>query len=123
MGVHLIDVRLIGVYFMGVYLTGVRLPGVHHRMQPFYPRRPYVFAAFGGRWLDVAFLFLALSGNLALGPIAPGRRPLIPSTLGHKEGVGNAFNSSAMVLGAPRFSLPGHFDVAGNLCTRKIYPR
>jgi hypothetical protein len=30
---------------------------------------------------------------------------------GHREGVGNAFNSSAMVLGAPRFGLPGHFEV------------
>ena len=34
--------------------------------------RTYVFAAFGGRWPGVAFLILALSGNLALGPIAPG---------------------------------------------------
>jgi hypothetical protein len=40
---------------------------------------------------------------------------------GHREGVGNAFNSSAMVLGAPRFDLPGHFDVAGDLCAGKIY--
>src|SRR5271170_7927539 len=40
---------------------------------------------------------------------------------GHGEGVGNAFNSSAMVLGAPRFGLPGHFDAAGDLCAGKIY--
>jgi hypothetical protein len=30
---------------------------------------------------------------------------------GHREGVGNAFNSSAMVLGAPRFGLPDQFEV------------
>ena len=40
---------------------------------------------------------------------------------GHREGVGNAFNSSAMVLGAPRFGLPGRVDVAGELCAGKIY--
>jgi hypothetical protein len=34
--------------------------------------RTYVFAAFGGRWPGVIFLILALSGKLALGPIAPG---------------------------------------------------
>jgi hypothetical protein len=32
----------------------------------------HVIAAFGGRWAGVAFLILALSGKLALGPIAPG---------------------------------------------------
>jgi hypothetical protein len=32
----------------------------------------HVIAAFGGRWPSVAFLILALSGKLALGPIAPG---------------------------------------------------
>ena len=36
--------------------------------------RMYVFAAFGGRWPGVAFLILALSGNLTLGPIARGSR-------------------------------------------------
>jgi hypothetical protein len=40
--------------------------------------------------------------------------------LEHREGVGNVFNS-VMVLGAPRFSLPGHFDAAGDLCAGKIY--
>ena len=40
---------------------------------------------------------------------------------GHREGVGNAFNSSAMVLGAPKFGLSGHFDAAGDLCAGKIY--
>jgi hypothetical protein len=35
--------------------------------------RTYVFAAFDGRWPGVTFLILALSGKLALGPIAPGR--------------------------------------------------
>jgi hypothetical protein len=35
----------------------------------------HVIAAFGGRWPGVAFLILALSGKLALGPIAPGTRP------------------------------------------------
>jgi hypothetical protein len=39
----------------------------------------------------------------------------------YKEGVGNTFNSGAIVLGAPRFNLPDHFDGAGNLYTRKIY--
>jgi hypothetical protein len=34
--------------------------------------RTYVFAAFDGRWPGVTFLILALSGKLALGPIAPG---------------------------------------------------
>jgi hypothetical protein len=34
--------------------------------------RIYVFAAFDGRWPGVTFLIFALSGNLALGPIAPG---------------------------------------------------
>ena len=29
-------------------------------------------SAFGGRSPDVAFLFLALTGNLALAPVAPG---------------------------------------------------
>jgi hypothetical protein len=36
--------------------------------------RIYVFAAFDGRWPGVTFLILALSGKLALGPIAPGKR-------------------------------------------------
>jgi hypothetical protein len=36
--------------------------------------RTYVFAAFDGRWPGVTFLILALSGKLALGPIAPGSR-------------------------------------------------
>jgi hypothetical protein len=35
--------------------------------------RTYVFAAFDGRWPRVTFLILALSGKLALGPIAPGK--------------------------------------------------
>jgi hypothetical protein len=35
--------------------------------------RTYVFAAFDGRWPGVTFLVLALSGKLALGPIALGR--------------------------------------------------
>jgi hypothetical protein len=34
--------------------------------------RTYVFAAFDGRWPGITFLILALSGKLALGPIAPG---------------------------------------------------
>jgi hypothetical protein len=34
--------------------------------------RTYVFAAFDGRWPGIIFLILALSGKLALGPIAPG---------------------------------------------------
>jgi hypothetical protein len=34
--------------------------------------RTYVFAAFDGRWPRLTFLILALSGKLALGPIAPG---------------------------------------------------
>jgi hypothetical protein len=59
-GVHLTGVYLTGVHFTGVYLMGVHFMGVHHRMQPFYLSRTYVFAAFG---------------NLALGPIAPGRSP------------------------------------------------
>jgi hypothetical protein len=72
-GVHLTGVHLMGVYLTGVHFTGVYLIGVHHRMQPFYHIRTYVFTAFDGRWPDVAFLFLVLSGNLVLGPIAPGR--------------------------------------------------
>ena len=35
--------------------------------------RTYVFAAFDGRWPGVTFLILALSGKLALGPVAPGK--------------------------------------------------
>jgi hypothetical protein len=73
MGVHLMGVYLTGVHFTGVYLMGVHLMGVHHRMQPFYHIRTYVFTAFDGRWPDVVFLFLVLSGNLVLGPITPGR--------------------------------------------------
>jgi hypothetical protein len=46
--------------------------GMHDRMQPFLLSRTYVFAAFGGPWPGVAFLILALSGNLTLGPITPG---------------------------------------------------
>ena len=110
--------HLMGVYFMGVHLTSVHLIGmylIHQRMQPFYLSRTYVFTAFGGHWPDVAFLVLAL------GPIAPPVEALIPSTLGHREGVGNTFNGSAIVLGALRFGLPGHFDVAGDLCAGKIY--
>jgi uncharacterized protein YjbI with pentapeptide repeats len=72
-GVHLMGVYLTGVHFTGVYLTGVYLMGVHHKMQPFYLSHTYVFTAFDGRRPDVAFLFLALSSNLVLGPIAPGR--------------------------------------------------
>jgi hypothetical protein len=40
---------------------------------------------------------------------------------GYKERVRNAFNNSAMVLCAPRFSLPGYFEVAGDLYVGKIY--
>jgi hypothetical protein len=58
MGVYLTDVHLMRVShrrdFTGVYLTGVHLTGVHHMMQTFYLGRTYVFAAFGGRWPDVA---------------------------------------------------------------------
>jgi hypothetical protein len=32
--------------------------------------RTYVFTAFDGRWPGVTFLILALSGTLALGPVA-----------------------------------------------------
>jgi hypothetical protein len=45
--------------------------GVYHEMQAVLLSRTYVFAAFGGRCSGVAFLILALSGKLALGPIAP----------------------------------------------------
>ena len=64
-------VYLTGVHFTGVYLMDVHFMGVHHRMQPFYLSLTYVFAAFGGRWPDAAFLILALSGNLTLGPYYP----------------------------------------------------
>src|SRR5271168_2773603 len=68
---------------MGVYLMGVRLERVPHGRAPraciswactsgVYLGRTYVIAAFGGRWPGVAFLILALSGKLALGPIASG---------------------------------------------------
>jgi hypothetical protein len=40
--------------------------------------RTYVFAAFDGRWPGVTFLILALSGKLALGPIAPGTSASAP---------------------------------------------
>ena len=71
MGVYLTGVHFTGVYLTGVHFAGVYLMGVHHRMQPFYLSRTYVFAAFGGRWPDAAFLILALSGNLTLGPYYP----------------------------------------------------
>ena len=32
------------------------------------------------------------------------------------------FNSSAMVLGAPRLGLPGYFDITGDSYTGKIIP-
>jgi hypothetical protein len=72
-GVHLTGVHLMGVYLTGVHFTGVYLIGVHHRMQPFYHIHTYVFTTFNGRWPNVAFLFLVLSDNLILGPIAPDR--------------------------------------------------
>ena len=39
---------------------------------------------------------------------------------GYGKGVGNALNSSAMVLCAPRFDPPGHFEATGDLCAGKI---
>ena len=87
-GVYLLGVRLIGraphcVYLTGVYVMGMHLIGMHliglyimgvHRIQSFLLGRTYVFAAFGGRWPGVAFLILALSGNLALYPSGPPHR-------------------------------------------------
>jgi hypothetical protein len=67
MGMHLMGAYFMGVYLMGVYFMGVHLMGVYYRMQPFYLSRTYVIAAFGGRWPDVAFLFLAPSGNFSAG--------------------------------------------------------
>ena len=72
-GVHLTGVHLMGVYLTGVHFTGVYFIGVHHKMQPFYHIRTYVFTAFNDRWPNIAFLFLVLSGNLVLGPIIPSR--------------------------------------------------
>jgi hypothetical protein len=83
-GVYLTGMCLIGLYLMGVYLMyltrvyvrgihliSIHLIGVHHRIQPFLLSRTYVFAAFGGRWLGVAFLFLAQLGTrpIALGQV------------------------------------------------------
>ena len=45
--------------------------GVHHGMQAVLRSRTYVFTAFGSRWPGIPFLILALSGKLALGPVAP----------------------------------------------------
>jgi hypothetical protein len=64
--------------------------------------RMYVFTTFNSRWPDIAFL---------LSPVDV----LIPSTLGYREGVSRAFNSSAMILGVSRFSLLGYFDIFGYL--------
>jgi hypothetical protein len=63
-------VHLIGVHLTGVYLMGVDL----------------IACVFGGRWPGVTFLIFALSGNLALGPIAPGstlyeKKYIWPNTL------------------------------------------
>jgi hypothetical protein len=44
------------------------------------------------------------------------------STAKRLEGIGNTFNSSAMVLGTSRFGLPGHFDITGDLYAGKIRP-
>ena len=41
--------------------------------------------------------------------------------LGYREGVGNAFNSSAMVLCVSKFGLLGYFEAVGDLCVGKIY--
>jgi hypothetical protein len=71
-------VYLIGVHLTGVYLMGVHFMGVHRRMQPFLLSRTYIFAAFGGP----AFLILALSGNLTLGPITRCSYPPHPRYLG-----------------------------------------
>jgi hypothetical protein len=47
----------------------------HHRQNAaVLLSRTYVFAAFGGRWPGVVFLISALSGKLALGPIASRTR-------------------------------------------------
>ena len=39
------------------------------------------------------------------------------------EGVSKAFNSSAMMFGASRSSLPGQFDVVGDFVCGKNMPR
>jgi hypothetical protein len=39
---------------------------------------------------------------------------------GPKEEVNYAFNRNAMILYAPRFGLPGHFEATGDLCARKM---
>jgi hypothetical protein len=75
--VYVMGMHVIGMHLIGVYLMGVHFMGVHHRMQLFLLSRTYVFAAFGGRWPDVAFLFLALSGQLGTCvPITPGKLPV-----------------------------------------------
>jgi len=54
-------------------------------MQPVLLSRTYAFAAFGGRWPDVAFLILALSdklGGFSLGPAVLGPpAPPIPADI------------------------------------------
>ena len=53
-------------------LNTISIPNPHHRQNvAVLLSRTYVFAAFGGGWPGVTFLFLALSGKLAFGPIAP----------------------------------------------------
>jgi hypothetical protein len=49
--------------------------------------------------------------------------PKAATRRGSSSFVGNTFNSSAMVLGAPRLGPPGHFDIIGDLYTGKNIPR
>jgi hypothetical protein len=55
--------------------------------------------------------------------LLPPVETLIPSILGYREGVSKAFNSSTVMLGAFRFSLPGHFDAVGDFVCGKNIPR
>jgi hypothetical protein len=78
MAMHLMAIHPIGVYYMGVHFIGVsfidvHLMGVYLINVPLLACFLYAYiSSFGGRWPGVAFLILALSGNLTLGPITPG---------------------------------------------------
>jgi hypothetical protein len=72
--------------------------------------RTYVFAAFDGRWPGVTFLIRALSGKLALGPIAPSTSASAPK--GRVPEVRDAvhyFFSTFLRLTTPRTAVFDHW--------------
>src|SRR5277367_2859341 len=59
----------------------INAPNPHHGQNAaVLLSRTYVFAAFDSRWPGIAFLILALSGNLALCPYGPPHWPFLLAT-------------------------------------------